>query len=267
MSIGRFVAPALLAAASIVTHAPAGRAAPIYVSNVQMGPYMSVTLSGAALGGSQKIDYVGQQIETANIGASYNAAGSFTLYAWCVDLNHNIYLGSQNQYQTGSLAQVNSSPAVNWSKVNQAQLVWLAFYGNQKLAKYTAADAGNYGTQAEFSAAVQVAIWNTEYGTTYTGSDSQIASDLVSLTNLWNNGRTSVPAQGGVAFALISNATPQTQELLTFVTGPSSATLAAAIPEPASAVLLAGGTTGLLLLRRRLRPRGRQRNDSAKPIQ
>lgn len=249
----RFAVAAVWAVSAAV---PAGAAA-IYVSNVKIGAYATVTLSGAAIGGTETIKYAGQQIETANIGTSANPAASFTLDAWCVDLDHVIYLGSKDQYQTGSLSQVVSLPAVNWTETNQSEMIWLAYYGNQQLANYSAKDRTTFGTKSEFAAAVQVAIWNTEYGTTYSGSDSKIADDLVSLSQFWRQGSPADPAQGGSAVALISTALPQTQELLTYVTAAQAAPLVAAVPEPTQIGILASGAVGLFYARRRLQRRSR----------
>lgn len=229
-----------------VLAAPAS-ATQIYIKSASIGPYESATISGGLLG-TKTEDYTGQQLDTVNLGSTYNPNTSFQVGLWCVDINDDIVLGGDYVYTLAPLGSVTSNPPVTWTTPVKNEISWLAFYGNKHLANYTSADIASYGTPSQFSAAVQVAIWNTEYGSSYTGSDSQVASDLLTLAEAWNNGHPAEPATGGVSYALINRDGAQALDtyLLTF-----SGIPAADLPEPVSLAVLGSGLFGLAALRRR----------------
>lgn len=248
-----------LAAVAVLGTTPAFASVQIYVSGAQMGPYESTTISGGLVGGSQTEGYTGEQIETANLGTSYQTP-TFSLQTWCVDLNHYIYLGSDSiVYTLGNLSQINSSPSVTLTSAQKTYVTWLGSYGTQQLNNWTPADATAYGSQNTFSAAIQTAIWNAEYGSTYTGSDSQLAADLGEFSATFSQIPNPAATFIGIPVVLLSYpASNQYQELLTFLvpgSGGTAGTLAqqyaSSVPEPASAALLAGGLFVAGYLRRR----------------
>lgn len=241
--VGSLVGAALVGAALA---APAS-ATKIYVHDASIGPYESVTITGGLVG-TRTENYAGQQYNTVNLGSTYNPATAFQVGLWCVDIGEDIVLGSDYVYTLAPLGSVTSVPHVTWTPDVIRQIQWLAFYGNKHLANYTNADMVSYGTQSQFAAAVQVAIWNAEYGSTYAGTDNQIVTDLATLAAQWNHGNPSEPPSGGVSFALINNNGVQQLEtyLLTFSGIPS-----AALPEPFSMAVVGSGMVGLFVLRRR----------------
>src|SRR5258708_6098310 len=71
-------------------------ASTIYVSDMELSNgYEFITFSGSSFSGTE---YTGQQNLTANVGSSYdpNAASHFHLFAWCVDVFHDIYIGANS---------------------------------------------------------------------------------------------------------------------------------------------------------------------------
>lgn len=190
MNASRFgtVCGAVGAAIIGVALAAPASATQIYVHDASIGPYEQVTITGGLVG-TRTEDYAGQQYDTVNLGSTYNPATAFKVGLWCVDIGEDIILGSNDVYTLAPLGSVTSVPPVTWTPAVIQEIQWLAFYGNKHLANYTNADMVSYGTQNQFSAAVQVAIWNVEYGSTYAGTDSQIVTDLALLAQAWNNGQ------------------------------------------------------------------------------
>lgn len=219
----------------------------ITIHDAAIGPYESATITGGALGAgvSQTEGYTGQQLDHVTFSGDSTV---YTLGLWCVDLNHDIVLGSNDTYTLAPLGSVTSAPPVTWTTAEINKITWLAFYGNQQLANYTSADSTAYGTNNQFSAAVQVAIWNTEYGSSYVTGDSTVAADLTALSTLYAAGTD--PATGGANFALVDSNNPQTQELDTYLVALNGVP-AADLPEPVSLALLGSGLIGFTALRRR----------------
>jgi hypothetical protein len=162
-------AAAVLASAMIA--ASPVSATTINITDVEVPYYESVTLSGGPFApGSDAIGIAGQIVLTTNFG---------TLGTWCVDVFHTINIGGSYTYMTGPLLTDNSgsSPATSnpLTPTQIHQIEALAAYG----------DAVMLSTPSNlFSAALQAAIWDVEYGTTATGSDPNFSSELASIDAL-----------------------------------------------------------------------------------
>lgn len=228
------------AAALVTTLGLLGAARPvsatsIFVSNLELtNGYEIVSLveNGSIVDGN----YAGQLDLTANIGTSLDSGSTFHLYGWCVDMFHDIYLGSDSDvYTVASTSTIDTDPGSpsgsTISSAQAAQITWLASYGNYILA--------NQGPNSDFSAAVQIAIWNAEYGYTYVGSDSTLSNDLSNLASLYVTDPGAYPVDPGTVAFVSQDSVSQG---LTGI-GPA--------PEPASFVLLAGGLLALGALHRR----------------
>ena len=97
------------------------------------------------------------------------------------------------------------------------------------------------------SAAVQVAIWDVEYGSHYAGTDAALAAEVNFLQGI-------APSLTSTAGVLLDSFTPngqsyQSQSLLTV--GAPGLPLTAEVPEPSTVTLLAGGFLTLAMVRRR----------------
>jgi hypothetical protein len=141
----------------------------IHITDVEVPYYESVTLTGGTLG-LDAIGIAGQIVLTTNFG---------TLGTWCVDVFHTINIGGTYTYMTGPLSTDNSggSPATSnpLTSTQIHQIEALAAYG----------DAVMLSTPSNlFSAALQAAIWDVEYGTTATGSDPNFSTELAIINAL-----------------------------------------------------------------------------------
>jgi hypothetical protein len=87
-------------------------------------------------------EYTGQQMLTANPGTSYDPAHRFNIFAWCVDVDHYIFIGGD------SIVYTPSAPI-------RDDIARLALWGNRQLAAS--------GPDNLISAAVQATIWDAEY--------------------------------------------------------------------------------------------------------
>jgi hypothetical protein len=161
----------LLATAALLGLTASASAANIDVTNVQV-PYglFNVVLTGGTLPGASPYNvYLTGQIDLTTPGG--------VLGVWCVDLFHDISLGGNYTtppYMTGSLQTNNmgSSPATSTAltptQINEISV--LAAWGSGKMASTPSND---------YSAAIQAAIWDVEYGSSasYAG-DSGFGADL-----------------------------------------------------------------------------------------
>lgn len=200
----------------------AASATQIFVSNMalsngyemvqfQRNPHLPV---GAWSGGTE---YTGQQDLTANFGTVNDPAGHFDVFAWCIDVFHDINIGGNAiVYSLGPIGVANS---------NDIQKV--AAWGDRELAD---------GPNALISAAAQAEIWDLEYNVRIVpGSNPALESEVASLNALLPT----LPNPGGSRLAGYSGSGSIAQTLYT----------SNKVPEPASVTLLAVGCTMLGAMR------------------
>ena len=157
-----------------------------------------------------------------------------TLAAWCVDLYHAIYTGSgQNlNYQVGALT-TNSAPSPQLLTASQlGTIAQLAQYGQSLVAGASATN--------DQLAAVQLAIWSTEYSNfAYTGAGGANVSAALTAAKSFSATDVGLIALSG------------TQTLVT--ASPLLVKAASPVPEPSGLAALCLAIPAFALLRRRRR--------------
>jgi hypothetical protein len=239
--MSRWAQSVIAAAVTIGTSAMPAIADTVFVSNMSLPYYEIVDLAGGRIGRQTGV-YAGQQVLTANNGSTYDPLRTYTLDAWCVDFDHDIYIGGNSiNYTLSTLTDDHlGATAATSNPVSSAtakELAGVVAYGNGLMQA---------SPSKLISAAVQVALWNIEYGSTYAGSDTALGAEISRLMAL----APSLSATNGVLLDSFDagGITYRNQSLLfnAYPSGPTSAS-SAVVAEPGTAALLGAAVVGFLL--------------------
>ena len=230
----------LAAAATVALSAGQAQAGLITVTDVAMPVNETVYLNNIDPVAPEDV-YAGQTVFTT-------ASPTSAIYAWCIDMFHNIGLGG------GQNLAYNEVPFVGGVTIDNAtptahplgasvldKMAGLMLLGGDILQDggLGAANAhyGTSGTAADWSAAVQLAIWDAEYQPNYGPLN-------------WSGGSTTAQTQV-IYDALIEAPLTGSGIELAAVGGQQSFGTPDPVPEPATLALLAVGLIGVGFARRR----------------
>jgi hypothetical protein len=244
----------------------------LQISGTVYGDGQEVTISGTAPGATGTFYAEPLQVTANWVDGSGNVVSTQTLYAWCVDVFHEIYVPIENAYNPPGYLNYTYTPLLTdnsaaasgdgatLSSTTIAQIGALVNYGDSLIAAGTAPDLDKQ------VAAVQEAIWQIEYN-----GDTTSASSAYSFAPVDSSGATTTYFDDDIAYAeanpvpgTVYEIVPQDGRTQSFavgdalppMTGPTGGGATGAVPEPATwgLMLIGLGTIGAgIRLRRRER--------------
>ena len=174
---------ALLAGVAAV---PLAQASPITVTDIEIPINETVNINNIDPAAPQQV-YAGQNVMTTSTAQ--------TIFAWCVDLFHDVGLG-RNNYTFDEVPFVagatdNATPTAHpltaavVGKLGGLFQIGSAILQSGELSAFNG-HYGTAGTAADWSAAIQLAVWDTEYQDNYGALDWSGGSTTSETRDVYN---------------------------------------------------------------------------------
>lgn len=230
----------LLLAAGATTALAAGQAQAglVTVTNLSIPVYETVNLNNITPGAPIEV-YAGQNVFTTSM--------LTTIDAWCIDVFHDISLGNNtytfNEIPFAPGATDNATPTAHLLTTPVIdKLAGLFAIGSDiledgELASFNAHYGTPGATAADWSAAIQLAVWDTEYSPNYGALNWSGGSTTADTRDVYND-LVADPTITGIGFELAA------------IDGQQSFGGTDPVPEPATLALLAVGLIGVGVARR-----------------